>query len=393
MIIRQVTHGPLVVFAHPEGVRARTRQWAATAQELGHAPVPPRALVIGSSTGLGLAARVIATTSGSATIGVCHSRPGSEQRPGSAGWYATAETHALAERSGTVCRTVLADAFTHEAKRAAVRTVKETLGQVDLVVHSIAAKRRTHPDTGAVLRAVIKTVGVSHSDKTLDLVTGEVRRAELEPASPEEIAATVGVMGGEDWELWWRALDEGGVLAPAAGSLAFSYEGGDRLRPAYRGGTLGAAKDHLEATARRLDTPLRPVRVVVTSAHVTQSSSVIPITALYWTLLSRVLGDQGRMEGPVEQLHRLFTDVLPEDTVDADGRLRLDDRELDPEVQDEIRQRWERVTTGNLAQLGDAGAYRRELLRCAGFGVDGVDTEAHVDPVVPIGGTGSVVTS
>jgi enoyl-[acyl-carrier protein] reductase / trans-2-enoyl-CoA reductase (NAD+) len=384
MIVPLRMRGPLVVFAHPAGVRQRVRQWAAAACALGPVSIPPRVLVVGGSAGLGLATRVVATVAGSATIGVCHSRPGQPNRPGSAGWYATAEVHALAEQSGRPALTVVGDAFSDSARQARAQAIRDTVENGDLLVDSIAAARRRHPATGVVHRAAIRTIGSPFTDKTVDWATGEVRSATMPPASAAEIADTVAVMGGEDWAMWWRALREAGALSPNASTLAFSYQGGPRLRPTYRGGTLGAAKDDLERTARSLGTAQRPARVVITAAHVTQSSAMIPMSALYWMLLARVLGAARRLEGPVEQAHRLFADVLPADEADATGRLRLDDRELDPLVRAEVERRWDAVTTANLAELGAPAAYRAELLRGAGFSVDGVDEAADVDPVCPI---------
>jgi enoyl-[acyl-carrier protein] reductase/trans-2-enoyl-CoA reductase (NAD+) len=348
--------------------------------------MPRRVLVVGASTGLGLAARLIAIGEGSHTIGVCHSRPGAPDRPGSAGWYATAEVHALAEAAGSTCRTVLADAFSNQAKNRVVRTIRDTLGQVDLVVYSIAARRRRHPDTGRQHRTTIAALGEAFSDKTFDLATMSVRYETVPVASPEQVTDTIAVMGGDDWARWWTALGEADVLAAGARSIAFSYQGGELLWPTYRGGTLGAAKDHLEATACRLDTPDRPVRVAVTSAHVTQSSSIIPMASLYWSLLTRLLDETGLAEGPLDQMHRLFREVLIKDKLDGHRRLRLDDRELNRAVQDELSRRWAQVTTDNLPELGSPERYALELLQGNGFAIDGVDYDADVDPVVPIEG-------
>ncbi|MFJ9370914.1 bifunctional NADH-specific enoyl-ACP reductase/trans-2-enoyl-CoA reductase [Nocardia sp. NPDC101769] len=381
MIVTQRTRWPLVIHPHPVGVRRGVQQWSHSARTLGATQLPPRVLVIGSSTGLGLATRVIAASQGSATIGVCHARPGAPARPGSSGWYATAEVHALgAGRS----HTVFADAFSDRAKELAARSIRDTVGKVDLVVYSIAARRRIDPDTGRIHRAVIAGLGDPFVMKTLDLATLSTRLTQLPIATTEQVGDTVAVMGGDDWQRWWRALEDAGVLADDARSIAFSYQGGELLRRIYRGGTLGAAKDHLEATARAMDTPDRPVRVVVTSAHVTQSSAVIPATPLYWSLLTHVLGDA--TEGPLHQMHRLFADVLYRDKTDEQGRIRVDDRELNPAVQAELATRWAAVDDDNLHDLAFPAAYRTALLRCSGFEVDGIDYAADVDPVVDIEG-------
>lgn len=382
MIVTPLVRWPLVVSVHPEGVRERVRQWSRTSTSLGLTKLPSRILVIGSSSGLGLATRIIAATEGKASIGVCHPRAGEPGRTGTPGWYATAQTHRLGSGPS---RTVFCDAFSDRAKELAVEAIRETTGQVDLVVYSIAASRRKHPTTGRSHRAVIAAVGEPCIAKTLDLESSTIGHTTIPAATRDQIEDTVAVMGGSDWRRWWHALDTAGVLAKNARSIAFSYQGGSLLHPIYRGGSLGAAKDDLEAAARAMDTAERPVRVVVTSAHVTQSSAVVPSTSLYWSLLSRNLGANA-MEGPLEQIHRLLSEDLADSATDDLGRIRIDDRELNPDLQNTLASQWSSIRDETLHQLASPVDYRRELLRCNGFEVDGVDYEADVDPVCSIEG-------
>jgi enoyl-[acyl-carrier protein] reductase/trans-2-enoyl-CoA reductase (NAD+) len=388
------------VTAHPDGCAERVRQAIDQVRVLGTFNGSKRVLVIGSSSGLGLAMRIAAAYGGGAsTIGVCLERPGTPRRTGTAGWYNSAALETELVRSGHFGRTVIADAFSDRAKEVTVKLIRRELGEVDLVVHSLAAPTRIDPVTGHVHRSVIKTIGEPYTDKSFDVDSGEVRVATMPAATEDEIAQTVAVMGGDDWARWITALQDGEVLASGADTVAFTYVGGEFLSPTYRGGTLGKAKEHLEATARLLDDRLTVTggraHAVAARALITQASRMMPFPALYTLLLSKVTRDRGLAENVVDQAHRLLAEFLygpgPLYT-DDERRIRLDDRELLPEVQADLRRRWERVDNSNLALLADLDLYRRESLALHGFGVPGVDYLAQTDPVRDIPGVVEAAT-
>jgi enoyl-[acyl-carrier protein] reductase/trans-2-enoyl-CoA reductase (NAD+) len=396
VIIEPVTRGYLCATAHPSGCARRVAEQIGTVRSRPF-DGPRRALVIGASAGLGLATRTaLAFGAGTATIGVCRERPGSPGRPGTAGWYNTAAFEAAAAVAGRYARTVNGDAFSTETTEATAATIAADLGAVDLLVYSIAAPRRVDPATGAVHRSVLKAIGEPFTDKGFDVVTGQVRRMTVAPASSTEIDDTVSVMGGEDLRRWVTRLRAAGVLAPGAQVLAFSYLGGERLAPTYRLGTIGRAKDDLEATVRELDGVLAPggrARTAVMQAFVTQSSLAIPMSTLYTILLLRVMRELGTEETVGEQVRRLlaghvFAGAAP--VTDERGRLRMDDGELRADVQAEVARRWELVRTENLAELGAPDEFLARTRRLYGFEVEGVDYRADVDPVREISGLVSV---
>ncbi|MFE0173438.1 enoyl-ACP reductase FabV [Streptomyces sp. NPDC059002] len=394
MIIEPMTHGSLCVNAHPDGCARRVRDDIAYVRAR---PLPPGAgrprsvLVIGGSAGLGLATRLVAAVGlGAATLNVCRETPGSPGRTGSPGWYNTAALEGELARIGRYGRTVVGDAFSDAVKERTARAVRDDLGQVDLVVHSLAAPRRTHPETGRTHRSAIKPLGAPFTAKTYDSATGQVGRATLEPASDEEVRDTVAVMGGDDWRRWLDVLGDAGVLAPDVTTVAFSYVGNTALAPTYRAGTLGRAKEDLEATARALDARLGPTggRAVaaVMRAMVTQASRVIPAQTLYTVVLGRVMRERGLDEGPVAQAHRLLGEHLypgpgRRSGTDELGRLRLDDRELSPDVQAEVDRRLALVDDASIGRLGDPDTYHAQCLALNGFGLPGVDYSAPTDPV------------
>ncbi|MFG2298608.1 enoyl-ACP reductase FabV [Streptomyces sp. NPDC048603] len=401
MIITPMLRGSLCANAHPDGCAERVRsqiRYVRDRPPLTGADRPRNVLVIGGSAGLGLATRIAAGFgSGSATLNVCQESPGTARRTGTAGWYNTVAVEAELARAGLYGRTVLGDAFGDAAKEHTAQTVRDDLGQVDLVVYSLAAPRRTDPVTGRTYRSALKTVGDPFTAKTYDPASGEVGWATVEPATEQEMADTVSVMGGDDWRRWIDALDAAGVLAPDVTTVAFSYVGNARLAPTYRGGTLGLAKEHLEATGRDLDAALRQrggrALTAVMRAMVTQASSVIPAQTLYTVVLTRVMLEMGLQEGPVEQAHRLLTKRLypgtdqrlptgdRHPTTDGLGRLRLDDLELRPDVQAEVDRRLALATTGTIGELGAPCVHRAESLALNGFGVASVDYGADTDPV------------
>lgn len=393
--------GALCANAHPDGCAERVRshiRYVRDREPLAGADRPRNVLVIGGSAGLGLATRTAAAFgAGAATLNVCLETPGTARRTGTAGWYNTAALEAELARTGLYGRTVLGDAYADAVKERTAQTIRDDLGQVDLVVHSLAAPRRTDPVTGRTHQSALKTLGTAFTAKTYDSATREVGRATVEPATEQEIEDTVAVMGGDDWRRWIDVLGAAGVLAPDVTTVAFSYIGNTRLAPTYRGGTLGLAKEHLEATGRELDSVLRPgggrALTAVMRAMVTQASSVIPAQTLYTVVLTRVMLEMGLQEGPIEQAHRLLTKRLysggdnrllagpPHPTTDELGRLRLDDLELRPDVQAEVDRRLALATTGNIGELGAPCVHRAESLALNGFGLPSVDYEADTDPV------------
>ncbi|MGQ0839519.1 enoyl-ACP reductase FabV [Actinokineospora sp.] len=394
MIIAPAFRGPLSVTAHPAGCAAHLRSWLDRARAAEPIAAPRRVLVVGSSGGLGLAARVgAAFGGGSGTVGVCLERGGSETRTATPGWYRSAAFEEAAGQAGLPAATVVGDAFAERTKAATCDVVRDLLGQVDLVVYSVAAPRRTHPHTGTVHRSVIKTVGEPFTEKGYTVSTGQVREMTLGPATEAEIADTVAVMGGEDWAYWLSALGSAGVLAPGARTVALSYVGTPQLAPTYRQGTLGAAKDDLERTARQLDAHLAEsgggAHVAVMQALVTQSSVAIPMSSLYTVLLLRALADAGIRQDVFDQGRRLIADGFADGarpSMDDFGRIRMDDREFDPAVQAQVWDRWAATTSENLAELGDVAAFDAEMRALYGFGILGVDYAADCDPAATFPG-------
>lgn len=389
MIVEPVRRGAVCATAHPEGCARQVRDAIERVRAGAGFTGPARVLVIGASAGLGLATRITAAYgAGAATVGVCLERPGAPNRTATAGWYNTAALESELAAAGRYGRTVLGDAFSDEVKERTAQLITSELGSVDLVVYSLAAPRRTDPDTGQVYRSVIKTVGEPYTEKAFDADASAVRPLTLHAATEQEAAQTERVMGGDDWRRWIDVLDKHGALAADATTVAFSYVGNDWLAPTYRAGTLGRAKEHLEATARELADRLAPgggrATAAVMRALITQASQVMPVQALYTLLLSRVTREQGLYEDTLDQARRLLAGQLYGTApmrLDEAGRVRLDDLELRADVQAEVRRRWKLVETGNLAELGDLDGYWAAASALHGFGVPGVDYTAEVDPV------------
>lgn len=393
MVIKPKVRGFVCVTAHPTGCAAHVQEWIDSVRAQGPVqPGPKKVLVLGASTGYGLASRIAAAFgSGADTFGVFFDRPSEPDRTATPGWYNTAAFHRTARAAGLYAQSLNGDAFADDIKRQTIESVKRDLGQVDLVVYSLAAPRRTHPKTGAVHKSVLKPIGAPYTNKTVDTDKGIVSEVTIEPATEQEIADTVAVMGGEDWEMWIHALDEAGALAPGATTLAYDYIGPEVTWPVYHHGTIGAAKKHLRATAKRLDAYLKVhygrAFVSINKALVTQASSAIPVVPLYISILYKVMKARGTHEGCIEQIRRLFgTQLYGGNAIafDHEGRARIDDREMAPEVQAEVNRIWPQVTTENLHALTDIAGYREEFLKLFGFGFAGVDYEADVDPHVPM---------
>jgi len=348
-------------------------------------------LVLGASTGYGLASRITAAFgAGASTLGVFFEKPGTERKPGTAGWYNAAAFHNAAHEAGLYAKSINGDAFSDDVKARVIDLIKEDLGAIDLVVYSLAAPRRTHPKTGVVHTSTLKPIGGDTVQKGVNTDKEEIQEYHLEAANQEEIDNTVAVMGGEDWQMWIEALDEAGVLAEGAKTTAYTYIGEKITWDIYWHGTIGAAKKDLDKRVvnirERLAARGGDARVSVLKAVVTQASAAIPAMPIYLAILFKVMKARGEHEGCIEQVNRLFRDSLYGSKVgpDADGRLRADNLELNPEVQAEVAAIWETINTDNLKTASDFEGYRREFLQLFGFEVDGVDYDADVNPEVPI---------
>lgn len=392
MIIKPRVRGFLCTTTHPAGCDANVRAQIDYVKARG--PIdggPKRVLVIGASTGYGLASRITAAFgAGASTLGIFFEKEGSEKKPGTAGWYNSAAFHKYAEAEGLYAKSINGDAFSDEIKQKAIDTIRADLGQVDLVVYSLAAPRRQHPVTGVVHNSTLKPIGQATTQRGVNTDKGEIQDYHLEAATQEEIDNTVAVMGGEDWQMWIEALDEAGVLAEGAKTTAYTYIGEKITWDIYWHGTIGAAKQDLDKRVidirERLAQQGGDARVSVLKAVVTQASAAIPAMPIYLAILFKVMKEQGVHEGCIEQVDGLFRDSLygGEPQLDDEGRLRADGKELAPAVQAAVADIWTRIDTDNLNDLSDFAGYKREFLQLFGFEVDGVDYDADVDPVVPI---------
>lgn len=392
MILRPKVRGYVCVTAHPVGCAAYVQEQIDYVQGRKRITTgPKKALVIGASTGYGLASRTTAAFGcGAATFGVFYDRPSEEGRPATPGWYNTIAFDRAARAAGLYARSLNGDAFSESIKQQAVAAIKSDLGKVDLVIYSVAAPRRVHPRTGAVHKSVLKPIGRSYTNKTVDTDLGIISEITIPPASDEEIADTVAVMGGEDWELWMKALDEAGLLAPGATAVSYSYQGPEVTWPIYRNGTIGMAKSDLEHAARRIDAMLKAnghgrAFISINKALVTQASSAIPVVPLYISILYKIMKAKGTHEGCIEQIQRLFATQMYNGSApafDDAGRVRLDDHEMQPDVQHQVAEIWPLISTETLPQLTDIDGYRTEFLKLFGFGLPGVDYDAEVDPHV-----------
>ncbi|MDE2659320.1 MAG: trans-2-enoyl-CoA reductase family protein [Acidobacteriota bacterium] len=392
MIIRPRVRGFVCVTTHPTGCARNVQAQIAHADARPLANPPRCALVLGSSTSYGLGSRIALAFGGrAATFGVFFDRPPRGKRSGTAGWYNTAAFESAAVGAGLQSACYNGDAFSHEAKERVVEVLKRDFPPVDCVVNSLAAPRRTHPDTGETFTSVLKPIGAPYRSKTLNTDRAQVTGIELEPATPEEVDATVAVMGGEDWRLWMEALRRGGVLAPGCRTFAYSYIGPELTWPIYRDGAIGRAKADLHRTARELDAELSQsgggAHIAILKAVVTQASAAIPVVPLYMSILFRIMKENGDHEGPMEQTQRLYGAKVYGDAgivADVDGFIRMDDLEMKPETQAAVMRAWESVSTETLRDDTDFDGYRAEFLRLFGFEVPGVDYGADVDPMVEI---------
>ena len=391
MIIKPKVRGFMCITTHPVGCEANVKGQIDYIKSQQPIDGPKRVLVIGSSTGYGLAARIGAAFGGGAsTLGIFFEKEGTEKKTGTAGWYNSAAFHKFAEQENLYAKSINGDAFSDEIKQKTIDTIKEDLGKVDLVIYSLASPRRQHPKTGEVFNSTLKPIGKDVTLRGINTDKEEIQEFSLEAASEEDISNTVTVMGGEDWQMWMDALAEADVLADGAKTAAFTYVGEKATWDLYWDGTIGQAKKDLDKKVvgirEKLATNGGDARVAVLKAVVTQASSAIPIMPLYLSLLFKAMKEDGSHEGCIEQLYRLYSECIYNDSprLDEEGRLRVDELELRPDIQDKVSAAWAKVTTDNLSELTDFTGYRQEFLKLFGFGLDGVDYDADVDPVVKI---------
>lgn len=392
MIIKPKVRGFICTNAHPEGCAANVREQIDFVKSQGEiADGPKKVLVIGASTGYGLASRITAAFGcGASTLGIFFEKPGTERKTGSAGFYNSVGFHKEAEKAGLYAKSINGDAFSDEVKAKAIDVIKRDLGKVDLVVYSLASPRRMDPKTGELHSSVLKPIEQAYTAKNLNTDTLKIADMTIEAASEEEIANTVKVMGGEDWELWLDALKEADVLADNAKTVAYTYIGDKLTWPIYGKATIGRAKEDLDRAATAINEKLADLggqaNVAVLKALVTQSSSAIPIMPLYISILYKVMKAEGTHEGCIEQLYRLFTEGVYTDTprLDDTNRFRMDEKELAAELQAKVEAIWPNVTEENLFEETDYKGYNAEFLKLFGFGVDGIDYEKEITPDITL---------
>ena len=389
MIIEPRTRGFICLTSHPVGCAQNVKNQIEYIKSKGKIHGAKKVLVIGSSTGFGLASRITsAFGSDASTIGVFFDKPASPNRPGSPGFYNTAAFEQEAHKVGLYAKSINGDAFSNEIKDEVIELIKKDLGEIDLIIYSLASPVRTHPESGKRFKSVLKPIGEVFSNKTVDFHTGNVSEISINPAEGEDIENTVTVMGGEDWKMWMDALNEANVLSEGVKTIAYSYIGPDVTRPVYRNGTIGAAKDDLEAKAFTITDDLKYLKgnayVSVNKALVTQASSAIPVIPLYISLLYKIMKEEGLHEGCIEQIQRLYSERLygGDLSLDEKGRIRIDDWEMREDIQAKVIKLWESATTENLSSIGDLEGYSNDFFNLFGFKVDGVDYTKDVNEMV-----------
>lgn len=392
MLIQPKIRGFICTTAHPEGCYKAVLDQVNYVKSQPPIDGPKNVLVIGASTGYGLASRITAAFAANAkTIGVFFEKEADDKRTASAGWYNSAAFEMIANKAGLYAKSINGDAFSNEIKQQVVDLIRKDLQQVDLIIYSLASPRRVHPETGKLYSSVLKPIGKEFHGKTVDAFRGEVKEVMIAPATEEEIEHTVAVMGGEDWEMWLNLLANEKLLAPGVTTVAYSYLGPQLTYSIYKDGTIGKAKEHLKMTADKLNQKLKSLNgqavVSVDKAVVTQASAAIPVVPLYISLLFKIMKAQGTHEGCIEQIYRLFNDYLysqnPE-ARDKEGYIRLDNHEMEDVIQQQIIALWPQVTSENLNELTDIKGYCDEFYHLFGFNLAGVDYEKEVDPHVKI---------
>ncbi|WP_318441576.1 enoyl-ACP reductase FabV [Photobacterium leiognathi] len=393
MIIKPKTRGFICTTTHPVGCEENVKEQIAYTKAQGPiANAPKRVLVVGSSSGYGLSSRIAAAFGGgAATIGVFFEKPGTEKKPGTAGWYNSAAFDKFAKEEGLYSKSLNGDAFSNEAKQKTIDLIKEDLGQVDMVIYSLASPVRKLPETGEVVRSCLKPMGETYTATAVDTNKDVLIEASIEPATEQEVADTVTVMGGQDWELWIDALSDAGVLADSCKTVAYSYIGTEITWPIYWHGALGQAKMDLDRAAKELNEKLAKTggsaNVAVLKSVVTQASAAIPVMPLYIAMVFKKMREEGVHEGCMQQILRMFNERLfkadgTAAEVDGENRLRLDDWELREDIQQHCRDLWPNVTNENLFDVADYQQYKDEFLKLFGFGIESVDYDADVNPEV-----------
>ena len=392
MIIEPRMRGFICLTAHPIGCEQNVINQINYVKSKGFIEGQKRVLVIGASTGFGLASRITsAFGSGASTIGVFFEKPPTEGKTASPGWYNSAAFEKLAHKSGLYAKSINGDAFSNEIKQATLDLIKKDLGQIDMVIYSLASPVRLHPVTGVMHRSVLKPIGKTFTNKTVDFHTGTVSEISIEPCNEEDIANTVAVMGGEDWAMWMNELKKANLLSEGATTVAYSYIGPSLTEAVYRKGTIGRAKDHLEATAFSITESLSEIHgkafVSVNKALVTQASSAIPVIPLYISLLYKIMKEEGIHEGCIEQIQRLYQERLytgNEVPTDSEGRIRIDDWEMRPDVQEKVAKLWEIASSENLSSIGDLEGYRKDFYALFGFELGGVDYKLDTNEMIQV---------
>jgi enoyl-[acyl-carrier protein] reductase/trans-2-enoyl-CoA reductase (NAD+) len=393
MIIEPRMRGFICLTSHPDGCLKNVQNQINYVKTNGKTKNgPKKVLVVGASTGFGLASRIVsAFGSDAATIGVFFEKAPTEGRTASPGWYNSAAFEQEAKKAGIYAKSINGDAFSDEIKRQTLDLIKKDLGKIDMVIYSLASPVRLHPKTGVLHRSTLKPIGQKYTNKTVDFHTGKVTEVSIESATDEDITNTIAVMGGEDWKFWMDALHEEDLLEKGATTIAYSYIGPSLTEPVYRKGTIGKAKDDLEATSFEIEKLLKDINgksfVSVNKALVTQASSAIPVIPLYISLLYKIMKENGTHEGCIEQIQRLFKERLftgETIPVDEKGRIRIDDLEMNDTVQSEIAKLWDAAETETLADIGDLHGYKQDFLNLFGFGFDGVDYKKETNEMISV---------
>jgi enoyl-[acyl-carrier protein] reductase/trans-2-enoyl-CoA reductase (NAD+) len=392
MIIEPRMRGFICLTAHPKGCEQNVKNQIDYVKSKGKIDGAKRVLVIGASTGFGLASRISSAFGcDAATIGVFFEKPSSEGKTATPGWYNSAAFENEAHKAGLYAKSINGDAFSKEVKQQTMDMIKSDLGQVDLIIYSLASPVRLDPETGVLHRSTLKPIGTTFTNKTVDFHTGNVTQVSIEPANQDDIDNTVKVMGGEDWTLWIEALKNAGLLAEGATTIAYSYIGPAVTEAVYRKGTIGSAKDHLEATAFTITDSLKDLNgkayVSVNKALVTQASSAIPVIPLYISLLYKIMKADGIHEGCIEQIQRLYSERLytgNEVPTDSNGRIRIDDWEMREDVQTQVSELWAKATTESLGEIGDLAGYKQDFLNLFGFGFENIDYKADTNEMIHV---------
>ena len=392
MIIEPRMRGFICLTAHPKGCEQNVKNQIEYVKSKGKIDGPKRVLVIGASTGFGLASRISSAFGcDAATVGVFFEKPPSEGKTASPGWYNSAAFEQEAQKAGLYAKSINGDAFSKEVKQQTIDIIKADLGQIDLIIYSLASPVRMHPETGVLHRSSLKPIGTTFTNKTVDFHTGNVSQVSIEPANQDDIDNTTVVMGGEDWSMWIDALKSENLLAENATTIAYSYIGPSVTEAVYRKGTIGRAKDHLEATAFTISDTLKDINgkayVSVNKALVTQASSAIPVIPLYISLLYKIMKKEGIHEGCIEQIQRLYSQRLytgKDIPTDEKGRIRIDDWEMRDDVQNQVAKLWLEASTETLPEIGDLAGYKKDFLNLFGFGFDGVDYDSDTNELVKI---------